>query len=620
MVVYNVGENDAPLYTVLDELEKRRSGRQISTQVFAMNDCDGVCSASIFIELLKTRSILHYLDVVSTTTEIGDKLKSMRTKPEIRSVVLLNCGAQYKLFTKRLEIGLHDVTFYVFDSHAPISSDNDQADRSVQVFQDYDVDLINVPDDDGDDEDSEDEEEDTESDSEDAGGAGAKRRRKGGARPKKRRKKVADLYYFHAPAATTLYQLARGMGMATEQMVWAAATSLASAIQQGSLDEESVSNLLLHRVSLWLQDLGPGQTLRVEDDLALTLYRHWTLHEAVTHTSVMYANLNLVKEIGQRYLKNFFLRVGVECDDSRQKYAELELSVRQSLRTKVDDYLRDNYEITNMSQLDVIRREPSLGNSDEACLKEIAAKDMALVVFALLEQKNLPDETVPFYDAWAALKLERSTLERGFERAKAIQKDIVQQVKTIVDKKLFTGGNAKNYKFRIVPLFRAPDVLLNPTVLHRLAASVMAVLEKRFKSNRRLPLAICLKDPSMDPPCWLCVGAATRPVHEYGNELVKYFAEATMSTNANTANHFIDKAVNQVHEESFEDWLQALKDISKTDVVADYMDASGTQEKMTGDTESLSGDASSPSTQGESPEATKESSMSQSAVATASAN
>ena len=28
-------------------------------------------------------------------------------------------------------------------------------------------------------------------------------------------------------------------------------------------------------------NLGPGQCLRVEEDLAMTLYRHWTLREAV---------------------------------------------------------------------------------------------------------------------------------------------------------------------------------------------------------------------------------------------------------------------------------------------------------------------------------------------------
>ena len=33
---------------------------------------------------------------------------------------------------------------------------------------------------------------------------------------------------------------------------------------------------------------------------------------------------------------------------------------------------------------------------------------------------------------------------------------------------------------------------------------------------------------------------------DYGNELVKYFDEATRSSKANTANHFIDKAVWQV--------------------------------------------------------------------------
>jgi hypothetical protein len=612
--VYNVGDDDAPLFSVLDELEKRRSGRQISTQVFAMMDCDGVCSASIFIELLKTRSIEHALTVVATTTDLAEELKKLGTTA-IRSVVLLNCGAQYNLVRKKIEFGLHDVAFYVFDSHAPINSDNGLADRSIQVFQDYDPDLIALPE-------SDDEDEvDTASESGDEGGAGTKRSRKDDARRRKRRKKVADLYYFHAPAAVTLFQLANGAKMANSEMVWAAATSLASALHQGCLDEESVQKLLLHRVSLWLQDLGPGQSLSVEDDLALTLYRHWTLRDAVTHTSSLYASLNLVKEIGQRYLKDFFVRVGVERDDSLHKYTSLPLSVRQGLRVKVDEILsseENTYNIKNISQLDVIRREPSMANSDKAHLKEIAAKDMALAVCALLEQKDPNDESAPFYDAWAALKLERAALERGLARAIAIQKDIVQQVKTIIDKRYFTS-NTRNNKFRIVCLFRAPDVLLHATVVHRLAAFLMAVFDKRFQKNGQVPVAICLKDPSNDPECWLCVGAAKRPVTDYGNELVKYFDEATRSSNANTANHFIDKAVWQVHADHFEAWCEALKEISKTDV-SKYADVSASQEKMTGETgESPSTGGSSPSTQAESPEESKES-LTQSAAVTPSAN
>jgi cell division control protein 45 len=361
MVVHNVGEDDAPLFTVIDDLERRRSGRQICTQVFAMMDCDGVCSASIFIELLKTRSIEHALTVVATTTDLAEELKKL-ADTAIRSVVFLNCGAQYNLVRKKFEHGLHDVAFYVFDSHAPINADNDRADRSIQVFFDYDQNLISLPDSD------DEEEEDSASESDDERGAGTKRQRNRGARKKKRRRTVADLYYYHAPTATTIYLLAQGLGMANVEMVWAAATSLAAAIHQGSLDEESVRKLLLHRVSLWLQDLGSGLCLRVEEDLAMTLYRHWTLREAVTHTSSLHASLNLVKEIGQRYLKNFFVKVGVDYADSGQKYTSLELGIRQSLRSKIDEFVRDEYQITNISQLDVIRRESSMGNTDDACL------------------------------------------------------------------------------------------------------------------------------------------------------------------------------------------------------------------------------------------------------------
>merc|ERR1719387_782944 len=103
MVVFNVGEDDAPLFTVIDEIERRRTGRQISTQVFAMMDCDGVCSASIFIDLLKTRSIEHALQVVATTTDLANELKKLAST-SIKSVVFLNCGAQYNLVRERVFI------------------------------------------------------------------------------------------------------------------------------------------------------------------------------------------------------------------------------------------------------------------------------------------------------------------------------------------------------------------------------------------------------------------------------------------------------------------------------------------------------------------------------------
>jgi len=254
-----------------------------------------------------------------------------------------------------------------------------------------------------------------------------------------------------------------------------------------------------------------------------------------------------------------------------------------------------------------------MANSDKAHLKEIAAKDMALAVCALLEQKDPNDESAPFYDAWAALKLERAALERGLARAIAIQKDIVQQVKTIIDKKIFHFQYEEQQVPHRLPFQgsgRPPPCDRG----HRLAAFLMAVFDRRFQKNGQVPVAICLKDPSNDPECWLCVGAAKRPVTDYGNELVKYFDEATRSSNANTANHFIDKAVWQVHADHFEAWCEALKEISKTDV-SKYADVSASQEKMTGETgESPSTGGSSPSTQAESPEESKES-LTQSAAA-----
>lgn len=219
----------------------------ITVRILAANDHDGVCATSILASVLSQKGLFYTVVPVAGSADIIDQLQKLEEDTEVRSVVLLNCGASVDLQQNLEECGAPPgVKCYVIDAHRPFLLSN-LSKRSDRVI---------VYDDDPRLEDPQqgarppvDEEEDEERDSggeegdegeaevEAGGAAGAidriarKRLRAEDRkdRQKRKRQRINDYYlssYTAMPAAVSLFKMARQASSASQDMLWAAAVSL----------------------------------------------------------------------------------------------------------------------------------------------------------------------------------------------------------------------------------------------------------------------------------------------------------------------------------------------------------------------------------------------------------
>jgi len=205
----------------------------------------------------------------------------------------------------------------------------------------------------------------------------------------------------------TLYQLAHSQACATEQMLWSASIALTGAYVQGHISDITIDETMSYRLQVWLEDLSRETLLKIDEDMQLILYRHWSLQDAVMHTDFMYANLSLWREIGQRWLRNFFVNVGLEPEHYTNIYAALPMEKQRSLLQKTMQQADRLYDLKNLAKLDMIRNDPTL-NSKTCSLREMSATDMAYCVQAMLEQEDEQDSFGSFYRAMDTLDMDPS--------------------------------------------------------------------------------------------------------------------------------------------------------------------------------------------------------------------
>jgi hypothetical protein len=536
------------LRTVLEAIETRRWAGRITTQIFVAMDCDGVCSAHTWVELMRVRSVEHTIVPVSNYTAIMDQLAKLQGRDEIRNLVFLNCGAIIDLNKHAEKNGLHDVNFYVFDSHGPVHEANEAAAENIQVFQD--TISVDIP---------QDMDADSDTDSTASTEDGRKRKRRGKASRKKRRRDV-QTSYFTAPVAVTLYHLAYSQACATEQMLWSASIALTGGYVQGHLSENTIDDTMSQRLQVWLEDLGVGKDtmLKIDEDLQLILYRHWSLQDAVTHTDFMYAKSTLWKESGQRWLKSFFVNVGLEPAHYTKNYAALPLDKQRSLLENTVQQADRMWDISNLARLEMIRTDNTLASpAPRLFLQEMSATDMAYCVQAMLEQQDEEDSFGPFYRAMDTLDMDPCLLEIAVKRVMASQRDILSQTKIIMDRRMYKG-RPKDVTCRYVILDKPMPAFLQVSAVRRLAMFVLCVIRHRFDKDGvdRTPLAVFVKNEEEQK--YLCVGVTDHSQYLKGNPFGTLFQQACAEANVAIGMESFDTAVAEVIEDDFQTFLEAF--------------------------------------------------------------
>jgi len=472
----------------------------ITVHILAAADHDGVCASTILATILQLNSIKFTILPVTGNTDIQEHFQNLDEDDEARSVVLLNCGASIDLQLLLEECrAASEIMCFVVDSHRPFLLDNlsERSPRVVVLDDDPIAEASGVrPPVNNDESEASDGGEGASSGSDaekennwdpDAnqndgeGGFGGvekvaerierKRRRANERRQRQDRKRQRhnEYYlssYFAAPAAVSLFKMAKQAAPPSQELLWLAAVSLTGYYDLGLLSEIEYDKMASGELREALDRTGDftglssqssggslgtaaepnsalsddeaipsgrplprraprKRRLRYETELRLTMYKHWTIEESMLHSSYFYGSLELHREKGLRALKSFFATVGISPSDYTQQYSCMSMKVRQSLQTMFRDHGR-SYGLSERMFIQQFVRDVGqnweMGNA--MMLHEISCVDAAHMVTAILSSvpptldvsqvEHLPKLETGLKDGEAIHKLERAELIQNF--------------------------------------------------------------------------------------------------------------------------------------------------------------------------------------------------------------
>lgn len=334
--------------SVFKNIVKSSVNGGVSTYIVASNEPDSILAGRQLISALLAQGVKYSYHSARGFRDVRNRvLGEAENNPDLRSVILINCGGRNKLESEFREIMHEDLFFYVFDCHRPVSHYNlSNQLKNVIVVAD-DIDLNAVPEDQDEDaalsgeDDEEDEnddeitgdneEEDLKPDQEDElndttkiSSIQATPERLTSildfatAPPskKQRREKYYAYYrgsYFGDPASHLVYlMLEPGQYTDRTDSIWCAVVAVSSRYWNHELSDQSYQELARFYGDIAQANFAnrPGfrassddhqtkvprvsecEIFCVEDELCIPLYRKWTLKDALLNSEYLANRLN----------------------------------------------------------------------------------------------------------------------------------------------------------------------------------------------------------------------------------------------------------------------------------------------------------------------------------------
>ncbi|KAG8217392.1 CDC45 family [Butyriboletus roseoflavus] len=392
-------------------------------------DVDALCAAKMLAELLKQDDVMHRTIPVSGVAELESMKDELVTYNELHTLILVNMGAILDLPSPAWfgELSAH-LTVHVIDSTRPqnlasLFGGGDIGDRIV-LWDDGEVDTMEPqrkawealeyepePDseDDASDFDSEHETQDNASLYESSIGGSPPCKRKSqtpnqhrGKRPKLNNepsqmsreqratyqavieKHYASGSWYSQSATATIYILATVLERADSDLLWLAILGLTYQYTSSRIsrdfyekyhsiyyDEVSRLNPLPAGVTSNIDTitaLGPDDlSIRSTEELRFTLLRHWTLYDAMFHSSYVAGKLGIWKERGRKRLTGLLAKMGFSIPQTQQLHAHMDLDLKHQLRSKLDT-IAPEYGLVELTYPSFVRcfgyRAPPLSAAD----------------------------------------------------------------------------------------------------------------------------------------------------------------------------------------------------------------------------------------------------------------
>ncbi|TFK55169.1 CDC45-like protein [Heliocybe sulcata] len=649
-------------------------------------DVDALCAARMLADLFKQDDVMHRIIPVSGIAELERMRDELATYAELHTLILINMGAILDLpspawfgeFSTKL-------TVHVIDSSRPqnLSSlfmGGENGDKII-IWDDGETEklederkaweaLMYEPEADSDeDDDDSDLESDEASEEEDAGddyegdsSPSGKRRSSGEDGPRRRKRRRTDqdrplrmsradrerhssiinkhytLGTWHGQSASgTIYILATVLERVDNDLLWLAILGLTHQYNTTRISREEYEKYhsiyydevfrlnppLPADASSRLKSLHPDdQSVRATEELRFMLFRHWTLYDAMYHSSYVASKLGIWKEKGRKRLSGLLAKMGFSIPQTQQPYSHMDMDLKKHLRTKLEA-IAPEYGLIELSYPSFLRcfgyRSQPLSAADaveavSALLDVAGGVRMEVEVegtrnggewfgggrlWDLQERWREEDrENVPpgggavkrkekeegdgeedqeerekvqwwvknFWAAYDALS-NINKLQTALPLSMSLHRAIIRQGSSIIDKQDIR--TMRNH--RVVVLTQGPDLALfsHPGVLSRLALWLVDALRDRVpgqslsgrKSKRKsLPFVVaCLNEKAGS---YVVVGVTG--AMDYGdvrkNEFGLAFLDAKERCNARTRHGSFDTSVIEINQADIKIFLETLAD------------------------------------------------------------
>jgi cell division control protein 45 len=87
-----------------------------------------------------------------------------------------------------------------------------------------------------------------------------------------------------------------------------------------------------------LISLNPDDlSIRPTEELRFMLFRHWTLYDAMYHSSYVASKLGIWKERGRKRLTGLLAKMGFSIPQTQQPYAHMDMDLKKGLVSKLED-------------------------------------------------------------------------------------------------------------------------------------------------------------------------------------------------------------------------------------------------------------------------------------------
>ena len=422
-----------------------------------------------------------------------------------------------------------------------------------------------------------------------------------------RRRAVRAYYdgtYDGPPTSALLFALSEGVTRAESTELWLAALGLTFARAQFRITDEAYDDFS-HYFAAQLRHVDarrgpggatdaprkeagagwqapPGTVTFEREELRFMLHRHWPLFDAMYYSNYVASRLSVWKADGKRKLQELLAKIGLSLEACRQKYAFLSDAQREAMKVRLKDQ-GPNYDLDDPFTTSFHR----VGGSGDV----VSAQDAASIVEALLEGHFLEDnENAPpppprdaapgpngateesaslaqrrsdldrkrflrgFWRAYdACLPDDERLLQQGIHAATLLQRGVVQQAVSMVEKKEIT--TLKHFRYAYITSAGASDVFAKPLAVRKLALFLLGVHQNNGKwtNDRDKPLVILAERHDT----FLVVGVAK---HEgtKKNRLSHAFKLAAEHIKADFKHDWFDAAVIEVLHDDVQRFVESL--------------------------------------------------------------